>query len=696
MGVKSVVRAYIGPLSNYGYRTSYPVALQHVVKDIWRTRAENKDNVHYAEYLGGAILFADPALDDMDLAADVQADTLVGKWKEATPQGNEKVFLKQYDATPDLVSEAHSTAMLPEAPNFVFTLARNVSPPSTQDPATQKWELQFASTFSDAWVLEITRFGPPKLLYRTFAVGGAVASETVVSSHEVEDSERQGYAFDFYQRWEVSNLGGKLFIRSSGFREVWVVEGVGTLVSGGWDMKAWGGVYSFNVKPVTFETNGTFDTKRVEHYFLIPDDQIVVRVFGDTPTGTSITATVIESGYDAGETWKRYRITMTGTGANTPWLYGIETAAEAVYVPAGAQNWVPLNPYITSMQETISEDMATRKTTLRISLRKRGEGGLQFRDVFGNLLGEYAVKIVAGYLLENGAEVVGDRMMGILQAQDTDATPRTFTLSMTCYDRWVKLTEKKLFKAPALTGLRLDEAIAKVARWGGVAPTDIVATAIDYTVSQPKNYTGDTDVPWVPADGTPPAEVIKQLCELGAKAEYWEDGKLHIYGDDDTEVKATFSTEPGVDPAYALGSLQYTQDLAGKVNHVIAIGAESEDGLLMAGRWDYNSIFTPGTVNYKGDIATEIIINSNLNTQADVNRACVEGYGRRPAGWPTMRASSKKGYAACHLWPRQRVNIEDRTYTPINGVVTTKITQLVVSYGRGAPRIDNMTVEVVV
>lgn len=699
MAVKSIVRASVGSLYNFGWRTRFPVFLQHIVKDIWKTKVEKQVGVQFAEYLGGAILYSDPSVVSMSMDMLLQEEgDIVGKWKLAKPAGNEKQFLKQYDATPNLVASVVGAEMLSAAPQFVLTLARNPSPPVGMDPKAQKWELVFGQGLLDSatLVLELTRLGNPRLLYRTVGLDGETLTERVIATHEVPESDRQGFAFDFYQRWEVANINGRLYLRCNHLSEPWVVEGVGMVPEGAWKFNAFGGVFSFNLTPVTFVTSGYFETKRVEHYFLVPDNAMEFRTFGSTPTGCGVQAQVIESGYALGETWKRYRVTLTGDGGTTPFLHSVEAGAESVFEYPTTQTWVPLNPFITSMSETLSEDMATRKSTLRVSLYKRNGNGETFADVFGSLLGEHLVTIAAGYTLEDGVtEIVEDRMVGVLQAQDFASTPKSKSLTFTCYDRWTKLAEKRLFKAPALTGLRLDLAIAKVARCGGVAPADMVLEAIDVYVSQPVDYTGGEGLPWVPADGTAPTEVVKQLCALGAVAEYWEDGKLHVYAQDDTTLRCTFSTVVGTDPLYALSSLTYTQDLAGKVNHIVVVGADGKDGAPLAGRWHYDAIFTEGSPCFKGDLATEFITNGNLVDLDAVNRECVEAYNKRDGGWPILKVSSRRGWVACHLWPRYRVAVEDYDWSPILGEVLCRVKDMQVSYGRGAPKLDSMTLGVI-
>ena len=669
--VKSVVRTEIGPLSNFGVRTKLPFAFVKNIPKHWK-KFKNKSDVQYAAYLGGAILYSNPDLQDMPESA---VSIVSGKWKTCIHPEYKKKFMFAYDMTPGVIAKITGLVELPTAPNFILTIGRMVAVHQDADAKNQEWEF----TFGAGYTLKIKRFEPARLL----------RNGEEIAKHDVEESEKREYAFGMTQRWEIANIGGSLYIRSNHFRDPWIISGVGDLPRAVWSFQGNGGQYWANVSRVTFKTSGYFETGRINHYELYPDDAAVFKAWGTAPTGCTISIGVIESGYAQGETWKRYRVELTSLdGSNTPYVQNIAVEFDPTYSEK-TDIWSVFSEHVSSITEDLSEDMATRKTTINVSLYKR-IGGQTFRQRFGNLRGEHAVRIAAGYQYrESGLEVVEDRMVGIMSAQDQSATPRSVRLQMTCYDRWTKLDEKRTFCAPPLTGLWLHDAIAKMAVWYGIHPDDIVAEPIPILVAGP-DATSTGEIPWVPQNGAKPTEVIRQLCALGAIAEFWEDGKLHIYAADPTDVKATFSTEEGTDPAFALSTLTWTQDLAGKVNHILVEGG-TEDDPIFASMWHFDSIYTEGSDTYKGDAATEYIKNENLPDITSVNRACYEAYVNRPAGWVSLKATSKKGWGACHLWPRYRVTVRDFYWTPTNEALG-KVKQMSVSYGRGAPRIS-MTVE---
>jgi len=536
--------------------------------------------------------------------------------------------------------EISSVGALPGEPSFTFSFTRAPQPPAGMPPAEQVWRLTFAD-----FTLEWGRTGFPRL-YR---------NDVLLEERLLPESALRAFNSAAALAITVQNLFGDLFICCALWPEPWVVRGVGAVPSAPYGMQCSGGQFSFNLSPFTFATSGAFVTDWIEHGVAYPDTDLLVDVFPpDQPAGTGVAVTVAEYCGTA----KRYRVTLTGDGAHTPVVQAFQYRYHP-QVAIGDRYWREITQWVTGATVTCAADPGAacrvgptlRHAELSLVPQQRVNGKTLWEWV-GGLHGAYAFRMQVGavYVDEHGMEFTDqlDRLHGIVQiADDVQAIAAVDRLTLAVPDRWEQLSQTALLFAPSVAGMRVDAAIALIAQWAGISPTQIDAAPVPYWLCEPAgDYTRPT---WFPPNGTRAGDFIRKIAErYGAVVEFDGAGVLVVRPGLSTDSVATYTLDEGGDPIISLERVEEREDRAACVNTVIVEGRGANGLALFAMQADAESLTLPGSLRYVGYPVIEYITDPDLTTQEAVNIACAQHFANRRAALPQRLLQS----CTSELWKR--------------------------------------------
>ena len=668
----------VGPMSNLGLMTRPDFAVYDGIAARWHSpdptmRYSDVSGLTYSARFGGLMLQPDATLRDLPSA---QVTLLLGDWRDCTPPELGVICPLAYNAAANAMPFTSQGApnfttrlrggLLAANPHVVLTFVRTEAPPDGQPAASQRWQLKLG-----AFTLTWGRYAEPVLAQN----GQEVARFTI------DTRDREAFAFATHQRWEIDCLHGQLYLACSGFRGDWVVA-TGDLPTAAWEFAANGGKYAVNLTPVTFATSGSMITPWGEEFVAYPNDDAVITLFpANSAGGVSVTP------YATNGTRKCYRIALTGSGSATPLLRGYEIRYEPQFTTPTAQ-WTDATPWLVEGSERLGEEFAAR--TSEFVFRRDAD----FQTTFGALDGHHAVCYSTGYDDGAGHIVQQDRMMGILRRTAYDGVQLTATL----YDRWTQLADAKLLFPLCLLGLTRGAALTLLATRGGVPPGLIVVhDDVVGVVGDPERDDAGATPPWLPRRGVSVADALRRLLETyGICGEFRADGTLHFFTTEASDPVAAFTTAEGADARFALGTdafhgVAWESDLTGAVNTLGAVGQSPAGAPLLALLRNPDSINNAASAQYLGYPAAAYREEMDLTTLPQVTEYAARAMALLPSGLPRVMLTSRTGFALCHLFPRQRIQVTDAL---LGGTRLCRVLRMAADYRPDRPPRTSLLLEV--
>lgn len=666
-----------GPLSNLGLMTRPDFALFDDIATRWQTsdpavRYTNVTGLTYSARFGGLILQPNTTLRNLPSA---QVSCLLGAWRDCTPPELGVTCPLAYDASanatpldsqgmPVLTTQLRG-GLLAANPHLILSLVRTEAPPEGQPAESQRWQLRLGD-----YTLTWGRFAAPVLACRGVEIARLL----------IETRDREAFAFATHQRWEIDCLRGQLHLACTGFHGDWVVA-TGDLPAAAWEFAANGGKYAVNVTPVTFATSGSLITPWTEEYVAYPNSDVVIGLFpADSSGQVSVTP------YAVNGTRKRYRVTLTGSGAGTPLLQAYEVRYEPQFA-ARTSTWTDATPWLVTGSEQLGEELAARSSEF---VFRRDAA---FQAAIGSLVGHHAVRYTAGYDDGAGHTMQQQRMTGLLRRSRDDGLHLTATL----YDRWTQLADVKLLFPPCLLGLTRGTALMLLATRGGIPP-DLIVVHDDVVgmVGDPVREIAELPA-WMPRRGVSVADALRRVLDtFGIRGEFRPDGTLHFFTTESSAPVAAFSSDEGAEAQYALGTdafcgVTVESDLTGVVNTLVAVGLSTAGTPLLVMQSDADSITNPASARYLGYPATAYRETPDLTTLPQVTEFVARTMKALPGGLPQVTLTSRQGYALCHLFPRRYIQVTD----PLLGDARVcRVLRMVVEYRPDRPPRTTVTLEV--
>jgi hypothetical protein len=636
MAVVSIFEAEVGFMGAMANQSRPGFAKHEIPADVYdKPKMLEKyaiDKIHYSEVFRGLLLYSLPLVTNMPLSSVTQ---LSGIWHEQVDPIKKCLFAVSADAGAPSIAEIFSNADLPANPSLVVTVHRAMAPPAGEDIYNQEWKIKLGGA---EYIITWTRFVGPKL---TDSTGN------VLSSFELQENDRERFATDTYQRWEIAMFGTTMYVSCSGLSDVWKINIPDGIPPGVWAFYSAMGKCAVNVTIPTFENTGSYETPDFAIPKAIPNADFTFRSFPSS-IGSNV-AVEINDGTDivlSDSTivkTKKMKITLTKlSDGSTPLVQSFECTAMPTF-NAPYDVWYPITDYIRNASENIGEDTTTRTANINLSLLHRDSYGqtLYMTDAYNQVMrGQYMVKLTTGYQVDNYAPVKYQRMIGIAKAYTNNAGRE---LSVTIADRWVQLNDYKIRRAPLLHGYTVYEAVSIIAQWCGIAPGDIHLpdpgdSGLSMTIPDPPD--GFDKPSWVVADGESGASAIQRLKDaFGIHAEFYADGVLALYRDvDTTTVLKTYGTTPGTLPGDKIGDswksgITLSVDLTGAVNSTFVQGETTEGEPIYFEKTDeqsaYGGNFFDSDIGY---LVQDCTIDSNLKTEQEVIDKCSNMFNLRHRG----------------------------------------------------------------
>jgi len=520
-------------------------------------------------------------------------------------------------------------------PYIDLKIARNLMPPYGMALSAQLWQF----SFGDGYRLEFS-YAPDLYLYYNNAV---------IGHHYIQGNDSQiEFATSPLLEFRIQNFFGSLHIQGNHLHEMWKVPFVGMLPAAPYSYYSAGGIQAFNVTQAKYPTAGSVITDPIQLWQEYDDEALVAATFPPNelqPPGCSATLDVFDS---PDTTTKRFQLDLTGDGFHTPTVQAMQWQFPPSYtVPP--KRWFDFTEWVIDATVELSTEQTTlsrigpvmRQATLQVRPEIVANGMTLWEWLGFNPAGDYAIQIKTGMAYDDDTFAQSPRVTGMLTV-NAGAFPvgGVPTKTWTVHDRWERLAKTALLWAPSVAGLTVDQAISTIAQWAGVAPSQIIADSIPYTLTEPagdptKLFGDWTQPTWYPHNGTNAAEFIKQIAErYGVLVAFDGAGMLEIKAGINTTSVLTFSRDAGTLPYAAVENVEEQEDRQSCINTVIVQGRDQYGRPIFAVMYDTDSLSTPGTPLYVGYPVPEIIVDENLTTQAAVNYACAQHYWARKAGYP--------------------------------------------------------------
>lgn len=629
-------------------------------------------NVVYDKRLGGLILQPDATLRNLP-SAGLTIAAGGASTRDCTPPALGVTCPMYYSAAPNADPSVYTWQLaggyLSAGPWIVHHLIRTPAPPVGQTADSQRWKLGFGGL-----TLTWGRYTDPVLTDGTGAE---------ISRYTLNEGDRERFAFDTIQRWEITSLGGELYISCSGFSGDWTTV-YPTLPAAAWSFAANGGKCAINLTPVTFAASGYVITPLIEEGYPYPDGDLSATTW---PTNAAPTSAAISVETVSG-TQKSYRLALSTTDTlTTPIVRTFETGYAPEFAALSVER-TEISDYFVKGREILTQDYSARNTTL--TFRETED----FIAAVGRLSGHRVITYATGYDAGDGVAVRQTRMTGIMGA--VERTGHDVTLSV--YDRWTQLAKVRLFNAPMLLGLTRAAAISLIAQCAGI-PTELISVNADVTgtIGDGSRPFGEEGARWRIPDLTSAADAIRKiLTTYGLKADFDGYGVLCVYRSEDTAVTNDYSAVDGTDDRYGLGTdpfegVAFKSDLTGAINHHVVIG-ECNGQPIIAAQYDPASVADPMSERYMGYYATDGERIPDLDTAAEVQEAVAKRLQAADIGLPKVVLSNNRAYALCHEIPRTFISGTD---PDIDFTMRRlKILEMTVDIDETIPPVTSMLLEV--
>jgi hypothetical protein len=608
---------------------------------------------------------------DMDMAAW----TLTGDWRYGKVDQYRQILLMPDTAAG--ATAAASVGTMPANPTLHWTLARH---PELPDSLTdQTWEFHFGwetDPDTEGFVLRLSRRTNPEFY------GPAVdGTRPKLGTYALEESEREPMAHKVLADVRIHCLLGDCYIFSTLLARPWVVRGVGDVGAGFVKATCTNGAWAMRHQPVSYPTSGYIITDWIDHGGAMP---ITCGQPFPLVQPDSVTVTITEeSTYGAND--RKYRIAFTGDGWHTP----LVRAWQAICRPASAatisEDWYPVDNFMVSGDEKLMVDPAASQVT--VTFQNHDTQFLQYLEALGLSFKQSvcAARITLGYEYDDGTTDTRLRLVGHTEARGEASLLDTNLYSVTFVDRARRLARTDLYNAPCLLGWPVEEAIAMLAEFGGVAAEDIIIHAQPSTRSvDGGDWWVRYDPPDIPIelyltgneqDFTNPSwlnngekvwEVMQRICQrYGLVAEFGRDGMLFIRAinlrEASTTPKAVFTTAPGGDDSVNLRDVTVNWAVADAANVAVAEGRDQDQQAIIASVRDEDSISNPDAESYLAGMLVDRFRDDDLTTQESCNLAALS---RLRAKLPrrTVELTSKSG-ALWSLYERDLIQVTDANTT---------------------------------
>lgn len=683
---RTLNKFWIGDIDVFAPMTRDPFAGREVPSASYQALNASEPRCRFEDYLdAGAVSDVDlsPAVNGLILyhadpfSDDAGRDMTLAMVSSSTglslrvPAGFKRAHLVSYDNTASHATSFTSSGYLPDQPCFSFSFIRPDNAPAGMDAAAQQWTLTFGG-----YTLVWSR-AAPAAIYTGYGTG----SQLLIARRPWSDLKSANYCMATVLRFTVYNLLGNLYIESDAWGGEWIVKRVGNLPAARWTITGAGGKYGWNIGELQFATTGYIETDWIPMPTGVdyPDDTYDVvtaptGMIGDVypvaqPSGTATALQVIDSQTVDGAYFKKFRLTLTGDGQHTPVVQAFQYRWDTI-LGSSADSWLEITDRVLSASESKANDSTAH--TCGIELLTREIGGQTLMAALaaaslGSLDGLYAFAYQVGAEYDDDSTREEMRLTGYL---DTTALPinvgEVEKFSLTAVDRWARLSRGVLGYPPSCAGMRVDQAIALIAEWVGIVPTEIDADEIDIyldTVEADGEFTGT--LAWTPGTVSA-ADFIREIADTFGVA-VWFDGAgrmqiaervLPVVADS----VATYDAQAGADYEQALTSWEVSQDRSGLVNAVILQGTGADGKPIYAAEYDAASYASEHTPTFMGDPAVMKEDKPDIHTIEQLTLACRKRFIWRP-GFPDWRIASHTG-DMMFRWPDDVVTFLDRTGTP--------------------------------
>ena len=646
----SRLRVQVGPRINYG---------QMAPGWAWQFIGEYPNEVYNLRYPTETQALYEPGLKawhltpangqqwQIDVAMDPAQWTFpVGSFTTVTPPGQQACMAPVNSSIANALSSADN--WLSGKP-FLLYVQRDLL-----TPADTAWTFCWGAGWTLTWSRENNPLvtGPDGFNYPCKARD--------VNAREYQRSAEMSWAF-WYQ-------DGDLHLTGSALRTAWVIPNIGVIPDAPCTFAASGGGFAMACAPFSFQGSGSILTAFIDTgQALTLETPFTYRSYGTVPAGCTAAVTLAQ----VSGTTAQFLLTLTGDGSNTPLIGKFEVILLPTF-DEPAQQWTDISAWPISGMMSLYKTFSANICVLDIVYREVIDGQ-NLITLLGGLTGEWAVAIDIAYLMMDSASSAlaaptwFRRFSGFTARREetggaSDDNSHPAKLRLTIVNRYMQF-QGALGRCPCLQGYRVDQALQLIALFGGVKPEDIVIpAAIPSVLSDPgKRY--DQSI-WQPQPGDSADTWIQQICKRfpNVRAEFGMDGKFYIFQSTYSAQSpvVTLSTEPGIDPLYALDVVTSLSDSNGMCNMVTVEGRTPEGNPLYATVSDSNSITNPLADNYVGRVIQRWVKDDSLTEQTDVDNAAQAEFNRRRSGHRLIELTRQQ-WAGWLLVPGTLITVRDFT-----------------------------------
>ena len=324
----------------------------------------------------------------------------------------------------------------------------------------------------------------------------------------------------------------------------------------------------------------------------------------------------------------RYKLQIDTSNANsTPIIEEVtvefdETEVTKTFTPAEIQD------DIISIEESNSEGQGGK--TVTILLRDEDEEYKSWRNRYSIAFDYDWIFSSTDPETEEITETTTDRALVFLEgtAYDEDNS----TIELTCRDGWSRLEKIMLSGASKGDGKQYTDYIEELLLWAGWDPT-LIDIYSDSAPVLPSSNDGE-DPAWQPDPGTSLAEYIRRIHQ-----DFASHDRMTIEGDGTFKIENGDSFSPSADKTFywSHADAEDNGDWYATIdknswrerrldedfyNLVWVVGANKEQGPLIAYYADSDSATNKDADNYTGEWRQYIYINEGFQTQQVVNEVC--------------------------------------------------------------------------
>ncbi len=495
----------------------------------------------------------------------------------AAPAEGKRVHLWHLNSTPDDTATVTSRYLLPARPLLVWNIERYPYPQG------QTVQAVYALSFGREWSLVVQGFPSygPAILYR---------NGVEFARQDIPDSARQQYVEATSLRLEIFNLGDDLYITSPALGGLWTVTGTGALVSAPFTVASTGGVWGFNLSPLTFPASGTIETPVLPRWWdyqgkpfycatyprkwaqiTDPQDPGLVDPFGGPGEGT-----VSVEQFDETATSSRYRLRLSAPASDpshSPFLSYWQGWYYPEYTtPDTAPTALDVTEYVTSASLRRTQDPFG--DTLTLELNNNGDTlltALQSADLDA---GQVVLRFAVAVDYEDGGDPVILYWWGIVDVRGYKNEHALGASSLVAIDLSHTGAGEIRF-SPCVAGFSATYGFLLRAGFAGISPTYTQIIDPCHTVLQSPEHGWDSP-PWQAQFSAKGLDTLREVLaytggDMVARFAFPDNAPSFQIRKKSTESVASYDAEDA-SPRHSIISLNRLDDTSGVGNDFWAMG----------------------------------------------------------------------------------------------------------------------------